>query len=64
MWGKISRWSRLNPVPDSSHEDQKRVMTAGLALKKGANYIVVGRPITGAEDPVKAVHQILKDVQT
>ena len=34
--------------------DQKRVMTPAEAGKAGSDYIVVGRPITGAEDPVAA----------
>lgn len=38
--------------------DQKRVVTPGDARKKGATYIVVGRPITRAEDPYKAYQQI------
>ena len=49
--------------PQSANEDQKRVMTASLALKKGADYIVVGRPITSADDPVQAAQMILKDEQ-
>ena len=34
--------------------DQKRVTTPALAKELGSDYIVVGRPITGAEDPVSA----------
>ena len=34
--------------------DQKRVMTPAEAGKAGSDYIGVGRPITGAEDPVAA----------
>ena len=34
--------------------DQKRVLTPSEALKAGADYLVVGRPITGASDPVAA----------
>ena len=39
---------------DGEIGDQKRVMTPEEAKKIGSDYIVVGRPITGAEDPVAA----------
>lgn len=38
--------------------DQKRVMTPADAYQIGSDYIVVGRPITQAEDPVAAYHTI------
>lgn len=38
--------------------DQKRVMTPHQARAIGSDYIVLGRPITRAADPVKAYHQI------
>ena len=38
--------------------DQKRVVTPGEAYQIGSDYIVVGRPITQAEDPVAAYHAI------
>lgn len=38
--------------------DQKRVMTPKEAIDAGANYIVVGRPVTAASDPVKALNQL------
>jgi len=47
----------------SSSEDQKRVMGPGEALRKGADYIVVGRPIVEAPDPVKATVKILKEME-
>ena len=37
--------------------DQKRVMTPAAARAEGADYIVVGRPITAAPDPVEAYHR-------
>ena len=36
-------------------DDQKRVMTSGEAYSKGADYIVVGRPITQAIDIEEAI---------
>ncbi len=41
--------------------DQKRVTTPALAREMGSDYIVVGRSITGAEDPVKAYRQCVKE---
>jgi orotidine-5'-phosphate decarboxylase len=42
--------------------DQKRVMTPGEAVKRGANYLVIGRPITRAEDPVAAARAIAEEI--
>ena len=46
----------------AAHGDQKRVMTPREAIDKGANFIVVGRPITQSEDPKKAAEKILKEI--
>ncbi|RCX30647.1 orotidine-5'-phosphate decarboxylase [Thioalbus denitrificans] len=32
--------------------DQKRVMTPGDAIRSGSDYLVIGRPVTGADDPM------------
>ena len=40
-------------------DDQKRVMSPIEAYKKGADFIVVGRPITKSEDPRKALELFL-----
>jgi orotidine-5'-phosphate decarboxylase len=42
--------------------DHARILTPAEALRKGADYLVVGRPITEASDPVAAARQILEEV--
>ena len=46
---------------DGDKGDQKRVMTPEEAKKIGSDYIVVGRPITRAEDPVAAYNRCVKE---
>jgi len=43
--------------------DQRRVMTPAQALQAGATDLVIGRPITGAADPLTALKQIQADIQ-
>lgn len=46
---------------DSAAGDQKRIMTPELAGKSGCDYLVMGRPITQAEDPVAAYRRAVQD---
>ena len=46
---------------DGDIGDQKRVMTPAEAKKIGSDYIVVGRPITAAEDPVAAYERCCRE---
>ena len=46
---------------DGDIGDQKRVMTPAEAKKIGSDYIVVGRPITAAEDPVAAYERCCQE---
>ncbi|HEV3195354.1 MAG: orotidine-5'-phosphate decarboxylase [Candidatus Cybelea sp.] len=46
----------------SAHADQKRVTTPAQAVAAGSDYLVVGRPIVQAEDPVGAVKAILEEM--
>ncbi len=47
----------------SEHGDQRRVMTPGQAVAVGADYLVVGRPITGANDPLAAARAVLDEMR-
>ncbi|MEQ8252385.1 MAG: orotidine-5'-phosphate decarboxylase [Oceanibaculum nanhaiense] len=42
--------------------DQKRIMTPADAIRAGADYLVIGRPITGASDPAEAVARIAAEI--
>jgi orotidine-5'-phosphate decarboxylase len=47
----------------SDRGDQKRVMTPSEALKAGSDYLVIGRSITAAADPVAALNEIVAEVE-
>lgn len=49
---------------DASLDDQKRVMTPGEALRAGADYLVIGRPISAAADPVAAAEKIVAEMRS
>jgi orotidine-5'-phosphate decarboxylase len=42
--------------------DQKRVTTPAEALRAGADYIVIGRPITASNDPKEALDRIIEEI--
>ena len=48
--------------PAASSDDQARVSTPEAAIRAGANYLVVGRPITQASDPIAAAEAILEEI--
>lgn len=45
-----------------SHDDQSRVMTPQAALQAGSSYLVIGRPITQAIDPLQALLDINQEI--
>lgn len=53
-----------NPAQhQTDHHDQKRVATAGDAIRDGADYVVIGRPIRDAEDPRAAAQAIAHEIE-
>lgn len=44
-------------------DDQRRVMTPGQAINSGANYLVIGRPITQAADPIAVLTAINDEIR-
>lgn len=47
---------------DAPPDDQKRTMTPGEAIKTGADYLVIGRPITKSPNPVEAANRIADEI--
>lgn len=68
--GAVSRADFLVVTPgirpaanEAKGEDQKRVATPAAAIANGASYLVVGRPITGARDPLSAAGAIVAEME-
>jgi len=53
----------IRPAGKSGSDDQKRVATPAIAISYGASYLVVGRPITAAPDPLAAAKHILSEME-
>jgi len=51
----------IRPAWAAAH-DQKRIMTPSQAIQRGANYLVIGRPIIEASSPQKAFFKILEEL--
>ncbi len=49
---------------DGSTQDQARVVTPAAAARAGADYVVIGRAVTAAEDPVAAMLRIKTELQS
>ena len=46
----------------ASADDQKRIMTPAAAVAEGADYLVIGRPISAAADPAQAADMIVAEI--
>jgi orotidine-5'-phosphate decarboxylase len=49
-------------IANVQKDDQRRVVTPKKALDDGASYLVIGRPITQADDPCKVLRTIIDDI--
>lgn len=51
------QWSQV------TQDDQRRVMTPGEAMRNGADYVVIGRPISRAPDPAEAARRTAAEIE-
>jgi len=49
-------------LADAGQDDQKRIVTPAVAMTNGADYLVVGRPITRADDPLAVLDRIAAEI--
>jgi len=52
----------IRSAAEANKDDQKRTLSAYEAVKAGADYIVVGRPIRQAKDPLEACRQMVQEI--
>ncbi len=52
----------IRPAWAAAH-DQKRILTPSLAIKQGADFLVIGRPIIKAESPQEAFLKIVEELE-
>ncbi len=52
----------IRPGSNDTADDQRRIASAGEAIRNGADHIVVGRPIRDAADPVAVVRQMQDEI--
>ena len=53
----------IRPSSYEKKDDQKRVMGPGEAISLGADYVVIGRPITKSKEPVKKIIEINSEIE-
>lgn len=54
----------IETAPSEKKDDQKRIVTAKEAIRSGADYIVVGRPIRTADDPIAVVESLQSEIES
>jgi len=53
----------IRPAWQATGDDQRRIVTPGDAIKKGSDYLVIGRPIRDADDPKAAAGRISHEIE-
>ena len=53
----------IRPAWNLSQDDQKRIVTPEMAIRDGADYLVIGRPIRDAAFPEEVVRQIIRNIE-
>jgi orotidine-5'-phosphate decarboxylase len=46
-----------------SRDDQSRILTPYDAIRSGSDFVVIGRPISQADDPAEAARKILDEIR-
>ncbi|MBH8852477.1 orotidine 5'-phosphate decarboxylase, partial [Pseudomonas aeruginosa] len=60
---RAPHWAPRAPrPPGSAQDDQRRILTPRQALDAGSDYLVIGRPISQAADPAKALAAIVAEL--
>lgn len=52
----------IRPELNQGSDDQRRIMTPQMAIAAGSDYLVIGRPVTRADDPVAVLRAINRDI--
>ena len=52
----------IRPAWAAAAQDQKRATTPAEAIAQGADYLVIGRPITQADDPARALMRVAEEI--
>ena len=52
----------IRPAWQAGEDDQRRIVTPGEAVREGADYLVIGRPIRDADDPAAAAARIAEEI--
>lgn len=60
---RLAEGSASGAAPASA-DDQRRIMTPAQAVEAGSDFLVVGRPITRAADPLQSALRILQEMET
>ncbi len=66
-WLELLRWFTIHALPGirqvAGGDDQARIATPEFAIKKGSDFLIIGRPIRTSTDPVKTVRDIVKEME-